>query len=108
MRLSWSHCVLLAAFSQWTEEVSIHGNSITLVKLARTLSDIIEVILESKRLGAMVTTLIPWRARSLVIGKVREAIAPLEALYATTNSVRICFKTRVMKRTLAWLAVKCS
>lgn len=31
----------------------------TLLKLARTLSDIIEVILESKRLGAIVTTLIP-------------------------------------------------
>jgi hypothetical protein len=58
----------------------IQGNSITLVKLARTLSDIIAVILESKRLGAIVTTLIPYRARSLVIGRVREAMAPLEAL----------------------------
>lgn len=31
----------------------------TLVKLLRTLSDIIEVILDSKRLGAIVTTLMP-------------------------------------------------
>jgi hypothetical protein len=61
----------------------IHGNSITLVKLARTLSDIMAVILESKRLGAIVTTRIPYLARSLVIGRVREAMAPLEALYAT-------------------------
>ena len=59
------------------------GNSITLVKLALTLSDIIAVILESKRLGAMVTTLIPYRARSRVIGSVSEAIAPFDAAYAT-------------------------
>lgn len=55
----------------------------TLVKLARTLSDITEVILDSKRLGATVTTRIPYRARSLVRGRVRDAMAPLEALYAT-------------------------
>jgi len=47
------------------------------------LSDIIDVIRESKRLGAMVTTLMPYLARSRVIGRVRDAIAPLEALYAT-------------------------
>jgi len=57
----------------------------TFVKLARTLSDIIAVILESKRLGAIVTTLIPYRARSRVIGKVREAMAPFDALYATSR-----------------------
>lgn len=65
----------------------LHGNSITLVRLARTLSDIIAVILESKRLGAIVTTLIPYRARSRVIGSVSEAIAPLEALYATNRGL---------------------
>jgi len=59
------------------------GNSITLVKLARTFSLIIAVILESKILGATVTTLIPYRARSLVNGKVNERMAPLEAEYAT-------------------------
>ena len=58
----------------------------TLVKLARTLSDIIAVIRESNKLGAMVTTLMPYLARSLVIGKVSDATAPLEALYATTKS----------------------
>lgn len=57
----------------------IPGNSITLVSEARTLSDIIAVILESKSEGAIVTTRIPWRARSRVRGSVRERIAPLEA-----------------------------
>lgn len=55
----------------------------TLVRLALTLSLIIAVILESNRLGATVTTLMPYLARSLVNGSVRDAIAPLEAEYAT-------------------------
>jgi len=63
----------------------IHGNSITLVKLARTLSLIIAVIRESKRLGATVTTLIPYRARSRVRGRVSDAMAPLDAEYATAS-----------------------
>lgn len=66
----------------WTEE-NLRGNSITLVKLARTLSLIIAVIRESKRLGAIVTTLIPCLATSRVRGRVSDAIAPFEALYAT-------------------------
>ena len=57
----------------------IPGNSITLVSEARTLSDIMAVILESKSEGAIVTTRIPWRARSRVSGRVRERIAPFEA-----------------------------
>jgi hypothetical protein len=57
----------------------IPGNSITLVNEARTLSDIMAVIRESKSEGAIVTTRIPWRARSRVKGRVRERIAPLEA-----------------------------
>jgi hypothetical protein len=57
----------------------IPGNSITLVSETRTLSDIIAVILESNSEGAIVTTRIPWRARSRVRGRVRERIAPLEA-----------------------------
>lgn len=69
----------------------IRGNSITLFKLARTLSDITDVILESNRLGAIVTTLIPYRARSLVIGRVRAVMAPLEALYATVTGIRTHF-----------------
>lgn len=55
----------------------------TLVNDALTLSLIIAVILESKRLGAIVTTRIPCLARSLVIGKVSDRIAPFEAAYAT-------------------------
>lgn len=59
----------------------------TLVKLALTLSLIIAVILESKRLGAIVTTLIPWRARSRVIGNVSAVMAPFDAEYATGITV---------------------
>ena len=61
------------------ENRNIPGNSITLVNDARTLSDIMAVILDSKSEGAIVTTRIPWRARSRVKGRVRERIAPLEA-----------------------------
>jgi len=60
-------------------ENDVPGNSITRVKEARTLSDIIAVIRESKREGASVTTRIPWRARSRVNGRVRERMAPFEA-----------------------------
>ena len=59
------------------------GNSMTLFKLSRTLSLIIAVMFESNRLGAIVTTRIPFLARSRVNGKVRETIAPLDAAYAT-------------------------
>lgn len=59
--------------------INIPGNSMTLIKLARTLSLIMAVIRESKRLGAMVMTRIPWRAMSRVKGRVSEAMAPLEA-----------------------------
>jgi hypothetical protein len=41
------------------EKKNLRGNSITLVKLARTLSLIIAVILESNILGAIVTTRMP-------------------------------------------------
>jgi hypothetical protein len=58
---------------------NIPGNSITRVSEARTLSDIMAVMRESKSEGAMVTTRIPWRARSRVRGRVRERMAPLEA-----------------------------
>jgi hypothetical protein len=58
---------------------NVQGNSITRAREARTLSDIMAVILESKREGAIVTTRMPWRARSRVRGSVRERIAPLEA-----------------------------
>jgi hypothetical protein len=37
------------------------------------------VILESKSEGAIVTTRMPWRARSRVRGRVSERMAPLEA-----------------------------
>ena len=50
-----------------------------LVKLALTFSLIAAVIPESKRLGAMVTTLIPYFARSLVNGRVNDANAPFDA-----------------------------
>ena len=59
MRPSWPHYFLLATFVSGRKELFIQGNSITLVKLARTFSDIIEVILESNNDGAMVTTLMP-------------------------------------------------
>lgn len=74
---------MIGKYSFFFSKVDSRGNSITRVKLARTLSDITAVIRESNRLGAMVTTLIPYRARSLVIGSVRAATAPLDALYAT-------------------------
>ena len=61
----------------------LRGNSITLVKLALTFSLIKAVIPESKRLGAMVTTLIPYFARSLVNGRVNDANAPFDAAYET-------------------------
>lgn len=51
----------------------------TLVKLALTLSLIKAVIPVSKRLGAIVTTLIPYFARSLVNGRVSDANAPFDA-----------------------------
>lgn len=57
----------------------LRGNSITFVKLALTLSLIKAVIPESKRLGAIVTTLIPYFARSLVSGRVSDANAPFDA-----------------------------
>lgn len=57
----------------------LSGNSMTRVKLALTLSLIRAVIPESKRLGAMVTTLIPYFARSLVNGRVSDANAPFDA-----------------------------
>lgn len=55
----------------------------TLVRLARTLSLIMDVILESNKLGAIVTTLMPSLARSRVIGNVAAVSAPFEAEYAT-------------------------
>lgn len=55
------------------------GNSMTLVELALTLALIKAVMPESKRLGAIVTTLIPCFARSLVNGRVSDSNAPLEA-----------------------------
>jgi hypothetical protein len=58
---------------------NVQGNSITRVRDARTLSDIMAVILESKSEGAIVTTRMPWRARSRVNGRVSERMAPLEA-----------------------------
>ena len=61
----------------------LRGNSITLVKLALTLSLIKAVMPLSKRLGAIVTTRIPYLARSRVSGSVREANAPFEAAYET-------------------------
>ena len=57
------------------------GNSTALIKLARTLSLIKAVMPLSKRLGAMVTTLTPYRARSRVNDNVRLAMAPLLAEY---------------------------
>ena len=57
----------------------LRGNSMTLVKLALTLSLIKAVIPVSKRLGAIVTTLIPYFARSLVNGRVSDANAPFDA-----------------------------
>jgi hypothetical protein len=60
-------------------ERNIPGNSITLVSEARTFSDIMAVIRDSKSEGAIVTTRIPCRARSRVRGRVSERIAPLEA-----------------------------
>ena len=97
VRASWSHCLLLAFIclpnaTEPSPEVMckyLRGNSITLVRLARTLSDIIAVILESNKLGAIVTTLMPYLARSRVIGRVSDAIAPFEALYATMTQIII-------------------
>ena len=57
----------------------LRGNSMALVKVALTLSLINAVILDSKRLGAMVTVLIPYLARSLVKGRVSDANAPFDA-----------------------------
>lgn len=59
------------------------GNSITLVRLDLTLSLIKAVIPLSNRLGATVTTRIPYLETSRVNGSVREAIAPLDAAYET-------------------------
>ena len=61
----------------------LSGNSITLVKLALTLSLIKAVMPLSKRLGAIVITRIPYLARSRVNGSVREANAPFDAAYET-------------------------
>ena len=76
----------------------LRGNSITLVKLALTLSLIKAVMPLSKRLGAIVTTRIPYLARSRVKGSVREAKAPFDAAYETCpgcpsklHTVRSCF-----------------
>ncbi len=57
----------------------LNGNSITRVRLLLTLSPISAVIPLSNKLGAIVTTRIPYLARSLVSGSVSEAIAPFEA-----------------------------
>jgi hypothetical protein len=55
----------------------------TLSKLFLALSGRMLVILVSKRLGAIVTTRMPYRAKSRASGKVKDAIAPLDAEYAT-------------------------
>lgn len=65
---------------------ALSGNSITLVRLPLTLSDIIAVIPLSNELGAIVTTLIPYFARSRVKGSVSEAIAPFDADRRTWQS----------------------
>ena len=57
----------------------LRGNSMALVKVVLTLSLINAVMLDSKRLGAMVTVLIPYLARSLVKGRVSDANAPFDA-----------------------------
>lgn len=62
---------------------ALAGNSTTFIRLARTLSLIRAVIPLSNRLGAIVTTRTPYRARSRVKGKVRLAMAPLLAAYET-------------------------
>lgn len=59
------------------------GHSMTLVRLALTLSLIKAVIPLSNRLGAIVTTLTPYLDRSRVNGRVKDAIAPLDAEYET-------------------------
>lgn len=59
------------------------GNSITLSKLFRAFSLSFAVIALSNRLGAIVTALIPYLARSRDKGSVRDAMAPLDAEYAT-------------------------
>ena len=59
------------------------GNSIAFSKLVRTLALSTLVMGVSNVPGAMVTTRIPCRDRSLVIGSVMDATAPLEAAYET-------------------------
>ncbi len=61
----------------------LRGNSMTLVRLDLTLSLMRAVIPLSNRLGAMVTTLTPYLARSRVNGSVKDARAPFEAAYET-------------------------
>lgn len=85
--------------------IILPGNSMTLFKLAFTLSLIMTVMLESKRLGAMVTTRIPFLARSRVRGRVRDTIAPFEAAYATVILSKIQ-KHNLITLTLTGLSFK--
>ena len=62
---------------------ALFGNSIAPSRLCLTLSLKTAVIALSKRLGAMVTTLMPWWARSRASGRVADAIAPFDAAYDT-------------------------
>ena len=59
------------------------GNSIAFSRLVRTLSLSTLVMGVSKVPGAMVTTRMPCRDRSRVMGRVMDATAPLEAEYDT-------------------------
>ena len=61
----------------------LSGNSMTFVRLDLTLSLIKTVIPLSNRLGAIVTTLIPYLETSRVSGRVKEASAPFDAAYET-------------------------
>lgn len=55
------------------------GNSIALSRLFLTLPPIMLVMRLSNRLGAMVTTRMPCRLRSLAMGRVMAVTAPLDA-----------------------------
>jgi len=70
----------LANSSGWP---GLAGNSIAFRNPSFTLSDNIAVMAESNMLGAIVTTRIPNLDKSLAIGSVMDATAPLLAAYAT-------------------------
>lgn len=69
----------LAVWANSSAEPNLFGNARSLTRLAFVFSLILSVIADENAPGAIVTTRMPWRARSRDIGRVMLTRAPLDA-----------------------------